>query len=221
VADSLSEQARSKALDMFKKEALLLSKLEHKDIAKIYDHFLEDGRHYMTLEYIQGEDLRRLVARRGPISERKVSQWMRQILKVLLYLEKQTPPLVHRDLTPENIVLRPKGSLALIDFGAANEFIGTATGTVVGKQGYISPEQFRGKAELRSDIYSLGCTAHFLLTAKEPEALMQSSPKNFNKQVTDNMNDLIMQMTCQKVEERPTAEQVLKTLEILGLYRES
>lgn len=221
VADSLDAETRSKALTMFKKEAMLLSKLEHKDIAKIYDHFVEDGRHYMTLQYIQGEDLRRLVARRGPISEKRVCLWMRQILAVLQYLEHQSPPVVHRDLTPENIVLRPKGNLAVIDFGAANEFIGTATGTVVGKQGYISPEQFRGKAELKSDIYSLGCTAHFLLTGKEPEALMQSCPKNFNKQVTDNINDLIMQTTCQKAEERPTAEQVLKTIETVGLYRES
>jgi tRNA A-37 threonylcarbamoyl transferase component Bud32 len=221
VADSLDAEARSKALVMFKKEAVLLSKLKHKDIAKIYDHFVEDGRHYMTLQYIQGEDLRRLVARRGPISEKRVCQWMRQILAVLKYLEQQSPPVVHRDLTPENIVFRPKGNLAVIDFGAANEFIGTATGTVVGKQGYISPEQFRGKAELKSDIYSLGCTAHFLLTGKEPEALMQSCPKNFNKQVTDNINDLIMQMTCQKAEDRPTAEQALKTIETVGLYRES
>ena len=221
VADSLDAEARSKALAMFKKEAMLLSKLEHRDIAKIYDHFIEDGRHYMTLQYIQGEDLRRLVARRGPISEKRVCHWMKQILSVLRYLEEQSPPVVHRDLTPENIVFRPKGNLAVIDFGAANEFIGTATGTVVGKQGYISPEQFRGKAELKSDIYSLGCTAHFLLTGKEPEALTQSRPKNFNAQISDNINDLIMQMTCQRVEERPTAEQVLKTLEMVGKYRES
>ncbi len=221
VADSLNAEARDKALAMFKNEARLLSKLEHKDIAKIYDHFVEDGRHYMTLQYIQGEDLRRLVARRGPISEKRVCLWMRQILAVLKYLEQQSPPVVHRDLTPENIVFRPQGNLAVIDFGAANEFIGTATGTVVGKQGYISPEQFRGKAELKSDIYSLGCTAHFLLTGKEPEALMQSCPKKFNKQIADNVNDLIMQMTCQQVEERPTAEQVLETLNKIGLYRES
>ncbi len=221
VADSLHADARDKALAMFKKEALLLSKLEHKDIAKIYDHFVEDGRHYMTLQYIQGEDLRRLVARRGPISEKKVCQWMKQILTVLIYLEQQSPPVVHRDLTPENIVFRPQGNLAVIDFGAANEFIGTATGTVVGKQGYIAPEQFRGKAELKSDIYSLGCTAHFLLTGREPEALMLSRPKMFNKQITDNINDLVMQMTCQQVENRPTAEQVLKTLDMVGQYRES
>jgi serine/threonine protein kinase len=146
---------------------------------------------------------------------------MKQILTVLIYLEQQSPPVVHRDLTPENIVFRPQGNLAVIDFGAANEFIGTATGTVVGKQGYIAPEQFRGKAELKSDIYSLGCTAHFLLTGREPEALMLSRPKMFNKQITDNINDLVMQMTCQQVENRPTAEQVLKTLDMVGQYRES
>lgn len=220
VADSLNEDAKTKALAMFKKEAALLSKLNHPDIARIYDHFVEDGRHYMTLQYIQGEDLRRLVARRGAISERRVAQWMRQLLEIMRYLEKQSPPVVHRDLTPENIVFRPKGTLALIDFGAANEFIGTTTGTVVGKQGYIAPEQFRGKAELKSDIYSLGCTAHFLLTGKEPVALMQSCPKLLNTQITDNMNDLIMQMTSQQAEERPSVAQALRTIEMLGYYRE-
>ncbi len=221
VSDSLNDEARRKALAMFKNEASVLAKLDHPDIAKIYDHFVEDGRHYMTLQYIQGEDLRRLVARRGPISERRVAQWMRQMLLVLNYLGKQSPPIVHRDLTPENIVMRPKGNLALIDFGAANEFIGTATGTVVGKQGYISPEQFRGKAEPKSDVYSLGCTVHFLLTGREPEALMQSCPQKLNKQITDNLNDLIMQLTSQNTEERPSAAEALKTLEMVGLYRES
>lgn len=221
VPASLNSEAREKALAMFKKEAALLSKLNHPEIARIYDHFVEDGRHYMTLQYIQGEDLRRLVARRGPISERKVAHWLRQILSILRYLENQSPPVVHRDLTPENIVFRPNGSLALIDFGAANEFIGTATGTVVGKQGYIAPEQFRGKAELKSDIYSLGCMAHFLLTGKEPEALTQSCPKNLNQRITDNMNDLVMQMTCQQADQRPSAEQAMKTIEMLGYYRES
>ncbi len=76
-----------KALAMLQKEAALLSKLNHQDIARIYDHFVEDGRHYMTLQYIQGEDLRRLVARRGAIPERRVAQWMRQLLEIMRYLE--------------------------------------------------------------------------------------------------------------------------------------
>lgn len=221
VADSMSDAARSKALAMFKKEALLLSKLDHKDIAKIYDHFVENGRHYMSLEYVKGEDLRRLTARRGTISERTVLQWVRQLLEILVYLESQSPPIVHRDLTPENIVLRKNGKLAVIDFGAANEFIGTATGTVVGKQGYISPEQFRGKSEVKSDIYSLGCTAYFLLTGKEPEALRQCFTKNFNAQITDNLNDLIASMTSQRATERPSAKNALKTLELIGGFREN
>lgn len=221
IADGLPEENRKKALEMFKKEAILLAKLKHKDIAQIYDHFVENGRHYVILQYIPGEDLRRLVSRRGAIAEKNVCHWLRHLTQVLIYLSQQAPPIVHRDMTPENIVLRPKGGLALIDFGAANEFIGTATGTVVGKQGYIAPEQFRGKAIPKSDIYALGCTAFFLLTGQEPEALRQSLPKKINNQISDNMNDLVMQMTCQNPDERPDAEQVLKSLEMLGLYKES
>jgi len=220
VADSLSPELKAKALSMFKKEATLLSKIDHADIAKIYDHFVENGRHYMILEYIQGEDLRRLTARRGKFSERRVVQWLRQILHIILYLEHQSPPIVHRDLTPENIVLRPNGKLALIDFGAANEFIGTATGTVVGKQGYIAPEQFRGKAEAKSDIYSLGCTAFYLLTGTEPEALRECEPKKYNDQLSDNLSDLVKRMTCQNSQDRLGTDDALKKLSLLGFYRE-
>ena len=217
----MSGESREKALSMFKKEAAILAKLNHEDIAKIYDHFVENERHYMILEYISGEDLRRLVARRGPLSERVVYRWAKQLAEILVYLESHTPPVVHRDLTPENLVLRGDGKLALIDFGAANEFIGTLTGTVVGKQGYISPEQFRGKAECKSDVYSLGCTLHFLLTAEEPEALEVSQPRTLNFQVTDGMNDLILAMTAQEAQMRPSAKHIVKILELLNTYKEA
>lgn len=221
VPDCMSEESREKALAMFKKEAAILAKLNHAEIAKIYDHFVENNRHYMILEYIPGEDLRRLVARRGPISERVVYRWAKQLAEILVYLESRTPPVVHRDLTPENLVLRADGKLALIDFGAANEFIGTVTGTVVGKQGYISPEQFRGKAIGKSDVYSLGCTLHFLLTAEEPEALEVSQPKTLNFQISDGMNDLILVMTAQDTQMRPSAKQIVKTLELLNTFKEA
>lgn len=221
VPDCMPADGRTKALAMFKNEAAILAKLNHHDIARIYDHFVENDRHYMTLEYIAGEDLRRLVARRGPLSERVVYRWAKQLAEILVYLESHTPPVVHRDLTPENLVLRSDGKLGLIDFGAANELIGTVTGTVVGKQGYISPEQFRGKAVAKSDIYSLGCTLHFLLTAEEPEALAVSHPKDHNFQISDGLNDLIVAMTAQEATYRPTAKEIVKALDLLNLYREA
>jgi len=84
--------------------------------------------------------------------------------------------VIHRDFTPDNLVLQNDGKLVAIDFGAANEFIGNATGTFVGKHAYIAPEQFRGKASPQSDLYAMGGTLYYLLTGEDPLALSVSDP---------------------------------------------
>jgi eukaryotic-like serine/threonine-protein kinase len=93
----------------------------------------------------------------------------------------------------------------LIDFGAANNFMGTATGTLVGKQSYISPEQFRGKARPISDLYSIGCTLHYLLTGKDPEPLAVSHPRELNAAVTEDMDAFVALLTQQEDEDRMQA----------------
>jgi serine/threonine protein kinase len=137
-------------------------------------------------------------------------RWAGQIGRILEYLHAQEPPIIHRDLTPDNLVLDSvkdgvlgqEDSIVLIDFGAANEFIGNATGTLVGKQCFIAPEQFRGKAVPASDIYALGCTLHFLLTGEEPDALSVSHPRVLNAQVSEDLDQLIAEMTAMDVEKR-------------------
>src|SRR5262249_22800632 len=163
-----------KAHELFNREAQLLSKLNHPQIVKVLDHFVENGRSYQLLEYLNGQDLRQHVRQNGVRREDEVLAWGIQMAEILKYLHEQDPPIVHRDVTPDNFVLRQDGSIVLIDFGAANEFVGNATGTLVGKQAFISPEQFRGKSVTASDIYALGGTLHFLLTGEDPEALSTS-----------------------------------------------
>lgn len=171
------EALKEKAIELFNREAYLLSKLDHPNIAKVLDHFVESEHHYEVLEYIDGLDLRRFVKERGPQPEDFVLNWAQQICEILVYLHSQEPPVIHRDLTPDNLVLRVDGQLVLIDFGAANAFVGTATGTMVGKQSYMPPEQLRGKAVPQSDIYSLGATCYFLLTGRDPTPLEVSQVK--------------------------------------------
>ncbi|MFA6558405.1 MAG: protein kinase, partial [Candidatus Obscuribacterales bacterium] len=130
-----------------------------------------------------------------------VLQWAEQIALIIDYLHKQEPPVIHRDLTPDNLVLRPDGTIVAIDFGAANEFIGNATGTFVGKQSYIAPEQFRGKACLQSDIYAFGGTLYYLLTGEDPEALSQSEPGE-KIELSAQLNDLVKRCTDLEVETR-------------------
>lgn len=169
--------ARKQALAEFNHEAEMMKSCKSEHIVEMHEYFVEDQRGYLVLEYIQGEDLRKLVKRDGPLAPEKVVELMIQMCDALAHLHGLTPPIVHRDFTPENLMLDGSGKLKLIDFTAAQleKNDGEPEVEVVGKREYIPPEQFRGRANRQSDIYSLGCTAYFLLTGKDPEALKQST----------------------------------------------
>ncbi|MCC6976891.1 MAG: serine/threonine protein kinase [Candidatus Melainabacteria bacterium] len=203
IPEGTDDKAREKAMELFAREAQFLIRLDHDQIAKVFDHFHEEGRHYLLLEYVRGQDLRQLVKQNGPQPTAHVVKWAHEIAGILNYLHEQAPPIIHRDLTPENIVLNENGSVKLIDFGAANEFVGTATGTLVGKQAYMAPEQLRGKASTLSDIYSLGGTLHYLLTAKDPEPLSESSPRELRPDVPDELDKMVLKLTSMEDSERP------------------
>src|ERR1700736_4000745 len=132
---------------------------------------------------------------------------------ILKYLHEQDPPLLHRDFTPDNLVLCEDGSIVVIDFGAANEFIGSATGTFVGKHAFIAPEQFRGKACVQSDIYAFGCTLHFLLTGQEPEALSTSNPETPGVRVSPDLAQLVV--TCTEMEPKDRYQSAAQLLPLL------
>jgi tRNA A-37 threonylcarbamoyl transferase component Bud32 len=202
VPANADQTSKDKALEMFNREAKFLVTLDHPRIAHVLDHFMEAGRNYLTLEYIEGKDLRTYVKENGPVLEQVAVRWAVQIAELLAYLHELQPPIIHRDLTPDNLVLAKDGSISLIDFGAANAFMGTATGTLVGKQSYISPEQFRGKAVPESDLYSFGCTLHYLLTGKDPEPLDVSHPAAQRESVSPGMDELVAGLTQQEAVDR-------------------
>lgn len=207
------EEVAEKARELFRREAELLQKLDHEGVARVYDHFVENGRNYMVLEYIPGKDLRQLVTNCGAQQTDTVLMWAREIASIMIYLHGMDTPIVHRDLTPDNLVLRNDGTITLIDFGAANHFLGTATGTMVGKQSYMAPEQLRGKAHLASDIYSFGATLYFLLTGKDPEPLTQSQVREVNPDLPEPLDSLIARCTSLESSDRPESFlEILATL---------
>ena len=161
----------SKDVEMFERESRLLAKINHPNIVKVFDHFVEGNRHYLVLDFVDGENLRQLVGRKGPWSENEVITLAIKMSSILEDMHGLVPPLVHRDFTPDNLMITASGELTLVDFGAANECLSAVTGTLVGKQSYMPIEQIRGKAEPRSDLYALGCTIYFLLTGNDPEPL--------------------------------------------------
>ncbi|HEY9678499.1 MAG TPA: serine/threonine-protein kinase [Drouetiella sp.] len=203
IPEDADEAMFKEAVRLFEREARMLSQLNNPQIARVYDHFIDNGRHYMVLEYIQGQDLRKFVRQNGAPEEQQVVNWGSQIAEIISYLHNQSPPIIHRDISPDNLIVDDNNVIHLIDFGASNLFLGTATGTMIGKQAYMSAEQLRGKATTKSDLYGLGCTLHYLLTGHDPEALSESKPSKFLPTVNARLDDLIVRCTALEADARP------------------
>lgn len=167
-------EVRQRSFAAVKREAELLSALDHPMIVKLLGNFVEDHRAYLVLEMVKGESLKRHVERTGPLSSDSIISIAGEVLTLLSYLHGLSPPLVHRDISPDNLMYYGDKDIKLIDFNVAREMESGATRTVVGKHNYMAPEQFKGRANPQSDLYSLGATLYFLKTAKEPLALCQS-----------------------------------------------
>ncbi len=187
----------------FQREYELLSSINHPQICKVLDVFEEDGTSYLLLEYSRGRDLRKLVEHDGSREEIQVTGWSRQICEIMIYLHSREPQILHRDLSPDNLIQGEDGLLKLVDFGAAHHFMEGVTGTLIGKQCYMAPEQLRGKATPCSDIYSFGAVLSYLVTGKDPRALAPSSPLEQGAQISSKLNELIKWCTAFDQKDRP------------------
>ena len=210
-------KVKRQALEEFEHESKILRALNHKNIVKSVGSFIEDHRAYLLLEYIQGSSLRQLVEEGGPLPELQCAKFGMEMCEILRYLHKQSPAVVHQDFTPDNLLVAPDGSLKLIDFMVAKQVSGdSATGIVVGKHHYMPPEQFRGKATTRSDIYALGCTMHFILTGLDPEPMSPSHPILHNDAISGAMDQIVEKATMlqqdQRYQEADTIEQDLREI---------
>jgi tRNA A-37 threonylcarbamoyl transferase component Bud32 len=210
-------RVRRKAAERFQAEAGMLKRLHHPQIAEFIDLFVEDHRAYVVMELVEGRTLKELVAAEGPSPESAVVDIATQILEILCYLHEQTPPVIHRDLTPDNVMLDADGRVKLIDFSVAQEASSGVTGSVVGKPNYISPEQFRGKPTIQSDLYSLGATMFFLLVGHDPSPISILHPKSENDRVSGELDEIIARSTQPELVKRfENAQKVLESLRRLS-----
>lgn len=157
-----------KARELFEREARVLKSLNHPGIPKYYDFFVEEGKKYLAMELIHGQDLEKIIYQYGPVVPQQAIDWAIQTCDVLDYIHGQNPPLIHRDIKPANLMARSVNDrIVVLDFGAVKE-IGTVAGTRIGAEGYCAPEQYRGQPCTQSDIYAIGPTIIFLLTGDNP-----------------------------------------------------
>jgi len=189
-------KVRRQALEDFEHESRMLASLDHTGIVKNLGSFVEDHRAYLVLEYVQGKSLRQLVQEKGALPENDCVKYGIEMCDILSYLHGQSPPVVHQDFTPDNLLVSPEGSLKLIDFMVAKQSASeSASSAIVGKHHYMPPEQFRGKATTKSDIYALGCSMFFILTGCEPEPMSTSHPTLQNNDVSGEMNSIVEKAT--------------------------
>lgn len=225
-ADDKGQQA---ALKQFRQEAQFLANLEHPNLVQVSDFFSDDGRHYLVMAFVKGQNLgEMLLARKGAFPVAKVLEWGRQLSGVLHYLHTQDPPILFRDLKPSNIMLDSAGNVRLIDFGIARSFNPEGvTATFLqgmGSAGYSPLEQYQGAGgtDPRSDIYALGATLFHLVTNRVPPSPVElvsenkpmPSPKRWNPTLPNNVDQILLKMLAVRKDDRyQTMEQVRALLD--------
>jgi serine/threonine protein kinase/Tfp pilus assembly protein PilF len=194
-------------LERFQNELKLARKIRHSNVGGMYEFLEEKGLHYITMEYVSGEDLKSFIRRSKQLSIPTVMSIAKQICEGLSEAHKLG--VVHRDLKPSNIMIDKDGNARIMDFGIARSLKGkgiTGAGVVIGTPEYMSPEQVEGRdIDHRSDIYSLGVILYEMVTGRVPfegdtpfiigvkhKSEVPTDPKKFNTQIPDDLNDVIL-----------------------------
>ncbi|MBQ2872638.1 MAG: Stk1 family PASTA domain-containing Ser/Thr kinase [Bacilli bacterium] len=162
--------ADDKFIRRFEREAQSVSNLSHQNIVEVYDVGVEDGEHYIVMEYIEGKTLKQLLKKRESLTLTEVIDIMTQLTDGIAHAHESY--IIHRDIKPQNIMIEDNGLIKITDFGIAmalNATQLTQTNSVMGSVHYLPPEQASGKgATIKSDIYSLGILMYELLTGNVP-----------------------------------------------------
>jgi serine/threonine protein kinase len=223
---NLDDTERQEAEARFQQEAHLLGTLQHPNLPRIYDAFGTGGRSFLVMDYIDGKNLLQILHEtQQPLPVDQVLHYADQLCDVLTYLHAHNPPIIFRDLKPTNVIATQQGQIYLIDFGIARFFKeGQPQDTIaLGSPGYAPPEQHgSGQTSPRSDLYALGATLHCCLTNRDPyyssERFSFASMRQFNPQVPEELDQLVMRLLALDETWRPASAQEVK--QALGQIRQ-
>jgi serine/threonine protein kinase/Tfp pilus assembly protein PilF len=194
-------------LERFRNELKLARMITHKNVGRMFDINEEEGTHYITMEYVSGQDLKGLIRQTGQLAIGTSISIAKQICEGLS--EAHKVGVVHRDLKPNNIMIDREGEVRIMDFGIARSLKEkgiTGAGVMIGTPEYMSPEQVEGKeVDQRSDIYSLGIILYEMVTGRVPfegdtpftigmkhKGEIPKNPKVLNIQIPEDLSNVIM-----------------------------
>lgn len=217
------------SVERFHNELKLSRKIVHKNIARMFDLNEEKGTFYITMEYVRGEDLKKLFRKIGQLSAGQAVPIARQICEGLE--EAHRLGVIHRDLKPQNVMVDEEGNARIMDFGIARSLKSkgiTDAGVMIGTPEYMSPEQVEGKeVDGRSDIYSMGVILYEMVTGKVPfegdtpftigvkhKSEVPKDPKEINTQIPEDLSSVILKCLEKDKEKRyQSAAEVSSELE--------
>ncbi len=219
----------NKTIERFQNELKFARKIRHKNVCQMYDLNREKGIYYITMEYVEGENLKNMIRMSGQLGKGTAISVARQVCAGLAEAHKLG--VIHRDLKPSNIMIDREGNVRIMDFGIARSLKAkgiTDAGVMIGTPEYMSPEQVEGKdVDQRSDIYSLGVILYEMVTGRVPfegdtalsiamkhKSEAPKNPKEYNAQIPDDLSHLILRCLGKAKDSRfQSAEEMKRELE--------
>lgn len=198
-----------------------LKRLKHPYLPSIVDVIEDDVTFIIVMDYVEGRSLDKILEEHGVQQESVVVEWAKQLCDVLGYLHSRTPAIIYRDMKPANVMLKPDGTVTLIDFGTAKNYeINYGETTGIGTIGYAAPEQYigsgLGRTDARTDIYCLGMTLYHLLTGQDPcrNLISDTSIRAVNPALSRGLDSIIRKCTAHQPEDRyQSCEELMYDLE--------
>ncbi len=198
------------AMSRFERGARLLKDLDDPQVVKLVDHFFENGKAYLVMEYVKGQTIRDFIEKNGALNLDEVKKIGMRLCEILMYLHERDVPVIHCDFAPDNLIVTADGSIKLIDFDVARVVDSKAHTFIAGRPSYTPPEQFRGHPTRQSDLFALGAILHFLAQGSDPPPLCAGTASDDTTWYSTALEELIMHCCQFDESNRPESASIVR-----------